>query len=74
MNKILFTTIFIAAFLNNVTSNVNPENVVAAINCGGEEFRDSDGILYEKVMFYNIRITITMGVKAVTLVLNLISS
>ncbi len=50
MNKLLFSTILIAVFLNNVTSNVNPENVVSAINCGGEEFRDSDGIQYERVI------------------------
>jgi hypothetical protein len=50
MNKIIFNCIILSILLNIVTSNVNPVNVVAAINCGGEEFRDSDGILYEKVI------------------------
>jgi hypothetical protein len=31
------------------TSSISPENVVVAINCGGEDFKDSNGIHYEKV-------------------------
>ncbi len=62
MNKILL--IVLAILINSITSNINPENVVSAINCGGDEFRDSDGILYEKVCIYiNSRIITSMVVR-----------
>jgi hypothetical protein len=62
MNKLLL--IVLAILINCISTNVNPNNVVSAINCGGDEFRDSDGILYEKVNIkINSRIIISMVVR-----------
>lgn len=35
--------------LKLIKAELNSENVVIAINCGGEEVRDSKGIVYQKV-------------------------
>lgn len=32
-------------------SEMLAENVVIAINCGGQEYRDSKGVVYQKVTF-----------------------
>jgi hypothetical protein len=39
---------FIYSF-NLIKAELNSDNVVIAINCGGEEVRDSKGVLYQKV-------------------------
>jgi hypothetical protein len=46
-NKLLI--ICLSLFSLTIASNMNSDNVVVAINCGGEKFKDSDGIEYEKV-------------------------
>jgi hypothetical protein len=32
-----------------IKCDLNPDNVIAAINCGGEAYKDSKGVIYEKV-------------------------
>ena len=39
----------IQLFLVNVNSQMSSENVVVAINCGGNAYTDSRGITYQKV-------------------------
>ncbi len=34
-----------------INCELNPDNVIVAINCGGESFKDSRGLIYEKVKF-----------------------
>jgi hypothetical protein len=41
--------IILFIFCNLVCCDLNPDNVVVAINCGGETFQDSKGVIYEKV-------------------------
>jgi hypothetical protein len=48
-----FCILLIISFSLIHTSAINPENVVIAINCGGEDFKDSNGIQYEKVYYNN---------------------
>ena len=48
-----------------IKCDLNPDNVIAAINCGGEAYKDSRGIIYEKVKKYiNFRMTFIQVVKA----------
>jgi hypothetical protein len=37
----------------HIKSELSPENVVIAINCGGDEFKDAKGIVYQKDDFYD---------------------
>jgi hypothetical protein len=41
----------LAVCFNSVKSEMSVDNVVAAINCGGDTYRDPRGIIYEKVFF-----------------------
>ena len=43
----LFLIVYV---LKNIRAELSAENVVLAINCGGEEFKDSKGIVYQKVI------------------------
>lgn len=36
-----------------IKCELNPEHVVIAINCGGDEYRDPKGVMYEKVKEFN---------------------
>jgi hypothetical protein len=39
-------------FTMYVNSEMLAENVIVAVNCGGDSFTDSKGITYEKVFIY----------------------
>jgi hypothetical protein len=45
----ILSTLILLSIIAVCISTINPENVIIAINCGGEEFKDSNGITYEKV-------------------------
>jgi hypothetical protein len=47
-NLIVLISIFIISF-NQIKSDISPDNVVLAINCGGDSISDSKGVFYEKV-------------------------
>jgi len=47
-NLLVLISIFLISF-NQVKSNLSPDNVVFAVNCGGDSMSDSKGIFYEKV-------------------------
>ena len=47
-------TIFILTIIyNNILCKMDSFKVIAAINCGGDEYIDSNGIIYEKDNYYN---------------------
>lgn len=47
-NLIVIIGIFLISF-NLIKSELSPDNVVIAINCGGDSMSDSKGIFYQKV-------------------------
>ena len=51
MRKIISLLILLLIFSNFALSELVPSNVVIALNCGGESYKDSHGVLYEKVNF-----------------------
>ena len=47
-------TIFILTIIyNNILCKMDSFKVIAAINCGGDQYIDSNGIIYEKDNYYN---------------------
>lgn len=50
LKGILSLTLCFIYLFNLIKAELNADNVVVAINCGGEEVRDSKGILYQKVV------------------------
>jgi hypothetical protein len=50
--KVLSTITILANLILHFQSKLIKENVVMAINCGGDEYVDEDGIVYEKVNFF----------------------
>jgi hypothetical protein len=53
MRRITFFIIFKILNLFLIKCEMTSENVMVAINCGGDSYRDARGIIYEKV-FYKI--------------------
>lgn len=47
--KISFVLLIITLSFIQIKSDLSPDNVVLAINCGGQSFTDSKGVFYEKV-------------------------
>jgi hypothetical protein len=47
-----FAFILIISQILFTNCELSADNVVLAINCGGESFKDSKGIIYEKVFDY----------------------
>ena len=45
----LVLPLLISILTKTIYCELNADNVVVAINCGGEAFQDSKGIIYEKV-------------------------
>jgi hypothetical protein len=41
--------LILSTLLVTAKCEMNSDNVVLAINCGGETYKDSKGIIYEKV-------------------------
>ena len=48
---ILSISLLFLQTLTFIKSELSAENVVIAINCGGDEYKDSKGITYQKVNF-----------------------
>lgn len=46
--RIIFSIILIVGIIH-VNCEMTPENVVLAINCGGDKYKDPRGIIYEEV-------------------------
>jgi hypothetical protein len=46
---IAFKLLLICLYISNTFCKLDKEKVVLAINCGGPEFTDSDGVEYIKV-------------------------
>lgn len=40
-------------FLSHSVSSLNTENVIVAINCGGDSYEDNEGVQYEADNYYN---------------------
>lgn len=49
MIKFTYFIITIIISLIQIKSDLSPDNVLFAINCGGDSLTDSKGIFYEKV-------------------------
>lgn len=52
------TKYFILAFLISIvniskTKEINKDNVIIGINCGGEEFEGHDGVIYQEDNYFN---------------------
>lgn len=55
MSKINYFTLLIFVICSSqIKSELSQENIVAAINCGGDSYKDSRGIIYEKVILNNL--------------------
>ena len=53
-NKIILTYLFILAnILNYISCKLDPSKVIAAVNCGGNEYTDSNGVRYEADKYFN---------------------
>ena len=53
-NQKFLTHLFIISnILNFISCKLDPSKVVAAINCGGNEYTDSNGVTYEADKYYN---------------------
>ena len=42
--------LFLYLLVKLIKAELSAENVVIGINCGGEEYKDSKGIVYQKVV------------------------
>lgn len=49
MLKLTIFTLTIMLSISQIKSDLSADNVVIAINCGGDSFSDSKGVFYEKV-------------------------
>ena len=49
MSKFKFSILLLFLVINNISSKLNKEKVVLAINCGGDEYTDEDEVVYQKV-------------------------
>lgn len=47
----LISLIIFISSIKEIKSDLNPDNVIMAINCGGDSFTDSKGVFYDKVKF-----------------------
>jgi hypothetical protein len=61
MNAQKFILILFSIFNSFVIPKLVKEKVILAINCGGEEFEDSDGLTYQKDQFYDAGIASDHG-------------
>ena len=49
----LITILILTIIYKNISCKMETSKVIAAINCGGEDYTDSNGITYEKDNYYN---------------------
>ena len=52
-NQRIISLFILAIFFNYISCKFDPSKVVAAINCGGNEYTDSNGIKYEADKYFN---------------------
>ena len=52
MLKYSLLSLTLVLLISQTKSDLSPDNVIMAINCGGDSFTDSKGVFYEKVFFY----------------------
>jgi hypothetical protein len=53
-NKIILTYLFILAnVFNYISCKIDTSKVIAAVNCGGNEYIESNGVRYEADKYYN---------------------
>jgi len=45
----LISLIIFISSIKEIKSDLNPDNVIIGINCGGDSFTDSKGVFYDKV-------------------------
>ena len=45
--------LLIISIIKYISCKMDPSKVIAAINCGGDEYTDSNGVKYEKDKYYN---------------------
>ena len=45
--------LIISILIQNINCKIDPKKVVVAINCGGNDYRDSNGVLYEEDKYFN---------------------
>lgn len=48
--KIIFVLLISLVLLANISSKVDKDKVVFAVNCGGDEYIDKNGIVYQAVI------------------------
>ena len=49
----LITILILTIIYNNISCKMEQSKVVAAINCGGDDYTDENGITYDKDNYYN---------------------
>jgi hypothetical protein len=59
--SIFLLNIIIVLLTESIHSKLIKENVIAAINCGGPEYTDEDGIVYEKDNYFDYGISSDHG-------------
>ena len=52
-SKLTISLLLIISFIQNINSKIDPKKVVVAINCGGNDYTDTNGILYEEDKYFN---------------------
>lgn len=58
LKNILLTLTIMLSSISFAKSDLSTDNVITAINCGGDSFTDSKGVFYEKVFFSFLKILI----------------
>jgi len=53
MSSLTFRLLVILYIINDISCKLEPSKVVVAINCGGDSYRDSNGIEYESDNYFN---------------------
>lgn len=56
-------SIVLASIIIQIISKLSREKVLLAINCGGNSFTDSQGIIYQKVFLLNMMYIKTHRIK-----------
>ena len=51
--KFIISILILAFIINDITCKMDPSKVIVAINCGGEEITDSNGVKYDADKYYN---------------------
>lgn len=57
----IFGILCLVLLFNYITPKLNKDRVVIAINCGGQGFKDSDGVYYQKDNYFDAGVTSDYG-------------